>query len=126
MKASYCFLAKDGSRSLGLFSKGKTRIIAKFDRTDFVICNLCREGKMQSYSQINMVLLKSIISELSKQLVPCCILSLIMHEATEYCISSVVRMGFSHPNQSQKSRSVLFDGSRFLGLFRKGKPQFYS
>ena len=25
------------------------------------------------------------------------------------------------PKQSQKSRSILTDGSRFLGLFRKGK-----
>ena len=27
----------DGSRSLGVFRKGKTRIIAKFDGTDLVI-----------------------------------------------------------------------------------------
>ena len=28
---------------------------------------------------------------------------------------------FSLPKQSQRSRSILQDGSRFLGLFRKGK-----
>ena len=28
---------------------------------------------------------------------------------------------FSLPNQSERSRSVLGDGSRSLGLFRKGK-----
>ena len=33
------------SRSLGLFKKDKTRIIAKFHRTDLVICNHSREGK---------------------------------------------------------------------------------
>ena len=35
----------DRSRSLGLFRKGKTCIIAKFDRTDLVICCHFREGK---------------------------------------------------------------------------------
>ena len=38
-----------------LFSKGKTRIIAKFDRTDLVICNHFREGKTPSNSRINTV-----------------------------------------------------------------------
>ena len=33
---------KDGSRSLGLFGKGKSRIIATFHRTDFVICSQSR------------------------------------------------------------------------------------
>ena len=38
-----------------LFWKGKTRIIAKFLRTDLVICNHSREGKNLSCSRINMV-----------------------------------------------------------------------
>ena len=40
---------------MGLFRKGKTRMIAKFQRTDLVIYNHYREGKILSYSQINMV-----------------------------------------------------------------------
>ena len=36
---------KNGSRSLGFFRKGKTRIIAKFRRTGLVICSHAREGK---------------------------------------------------------------------------------
>ena len=36
-------------------------------------------------------------------------------------ISSVIRRSFFLPKQSQRSRSVLQDGSRSLGLFRKGK-----
>ena len=39
------FVLKDGSRSSGLFGKGKTCIIAKFQRTDLVICSHSREGK---------------------------------------------------------------------------------
>ena len=35
----------DGSRSLELFRKGKTHIIAKFQRTDLLICSHSREGK---------------------------------------------------------------------------------
>ena len=38
-----------------------------------------------------------------------------------YRISSVIRRSFFLPKQSQGSRSVLQDGSRSLGLFRKGK-----
>ena len=38
-----------------------------------------------------------------------------------YRISSVKRQSFFLPKQSQKSRSVLRDGSRSLGLLRKGK-----
>ena len=38
-----------------------------------------------------------------------------------YCISLVIRRSFSLPKQSQKSRSILQDRSRSLGLFRKGK-----
>ena len=38
-----------------------------------------------------------------------------------YPISSVIRQSFFLPKQSQRSRSVLQDGSRSLGLFRKGK-----
>ena len=38
-----------------------------------------------------------------------------------YRISSVIRRSFFLPKQSQRSRSVLQDGSRSLGLFRKGK-----
>ena len=40
----------DGSRSLGLLSKGKTCIIAKFHKTDLVICSYSRKGKTPSYS----------------------------------------------------------------------------
>ena len=36
---------QDGSRSLGLFRKGKTRITAKLRRTDLIICSHSREGK---------------------------------------------------------------------------------
>ena len=44
------------SRSiLRLFRKGKTRIKAKFHRTDLVICSHSRKGKTSSYSQINTV-----------------------------------------------------------------------
>ena len=38
-----------------------------------------------------------------------------------YRISSVIRQSFFLPKQFQRSRSVLQDGSRSLGLFRKGK-----
>ena len=48
-------ILQDGSRFLGLFRKGKTFIIAKFHRTNLVICSYSREGKAPSYSQISMV-----------------------------------------------------------------------
>ena len=38
-----------------------------------------------------------------------------------YPISSVIRQSFFLPKQSQRSRSILKDRSRSLGLFRKGK-----
>ena len=38
-----------------------------------------------------------------------------------YLISSVIRQSFFLPKQSQRSRSILLDGSRSLGSFRKGK-----
>ena len=41
----------------------------------------------------------------------------------QYCISSLIRQCFFLPKQSQKSRSILSDGSRSLGLFRKGKTR---
>ena len=52
--------------------KLKSCIIAKFHRTDLVICSQSREGKTPSYSQINMVfnnglqciLMKSILRKL--------------------------------------------------------------
>ena len=37
-------ILQDGSRSLGLFRKGKICIIAKFYRTDLVICSHFRGG----------------------------------------------------------------------------------
>ena len=40
---------------MALFWKGKTRIIARFLRTDFVIHSHSREGKNPSYSRINAV-----------------------------------------------------------------------
>ena len=45
-------ILKDGSRSLGLFRKGKTHNMAKLQRTDLVICSHSRMGKIQSYGQI--------------------------------------------------------------------------
>ena len=48
-------LLQDGSRSLGLFWKGKIHIIAKLHRTDLVICGNSREGKTPSNSLINTV-----------------------------------------------------------------------
>ena len=44
----------DGSRSLHLFRKGKTRIIS-FDRTDLVKYSHLRDGKTPSYGRINIV-----------------------------------------------------------------------
>ena len=38
------------------YGKGNTPFIAKFHRTDLVVCSHSREVKTQSYSQINMVL----------------------------------------------------------------------
>ena len=38
-----------------------------------------------------------------------------------YHISLLMRQRFLLPKQSQTSRSILQDGSRSLGLFRKGK-----
>ena len=37
-----------------------------------------------------------------------------------YRISSVIKRSFFLPKQSKRSRSVLQDGSRSFGLFRKG------
>ena len=45
---------KDRSRSLGLFKKAQTCILAKLHRTDLVICSHSREGKTLSYSRMNM------------------------------------------------------------------------
>ena len=45
----------------------------------------------------------------------------ITHIHLEYHISSVIRQILFLPNKSQRSRSVLHDGSRSTGLFRKGK-----
>ena len=39
---------------MGLYRKGKTRIIAKFHRTDCYFSH-SKEGKILSYSQINTV-----------------------------------------------------------------------
>ena len=38
-------ILQDGSRYLGLFRKSTIHIIAKFHRTDLVICSHSREGK---------------------------------------------------------------------------------
>ena len=48
-------ILQDRSRSLGLFRKGKTRIIAKFHRADLVICSHSRERETPSYNRINKV-----------------------------------------------------------------------
>ena len=50
-------ILKDGSRSLGLFRKGKIGVIPKFHRTDLVIRSHSRGTKTQSYSRINMVII---------------------------------------------------------------------
>ena len=42
-------------------------------------------------------------------------------ENPTYHISSVLRRMIFLPKQSQRSRSILKDGSRSLGLFRMGK-----
>ena len=49
---------QDGSRSLGLFRKGKIGIIAKFHRTDLVIRSHSRGTKTPSYSRINTVMVR--------------------------------------------------------------------
>ena len=46
---------------------------------------------------------------------------LILANTKIYRISSVIRWRLFLPKQSQRPRSVFFDGSRSLGLFRKGK-----
>ena len=46
---------------------------------------------------------------------------LICNHSITYRISSIIRRSFFLPKQSQRSRSVLQDGSRSLGLFRMGK-----
>ena len=48
-------------------------------------------------------------------------LILYVDKSCYYRISSDIRRSFFLPKQSQRSRSVLQDGSRSLGLFRKGK-----
>ena len=45
----------DGSRSMELLRKGKTHTIAKFQRTDLVICSHSRRCKTPSYSWINRI-----------------------------------------------------------------------
>ena len=45
----------DGCRSLGLFMKGKTHIIANFLWTDLVISSHFREEETPSYTGINTV-----------------------------------------------------------------------
>ena len=47
-------------------------------------------------------------------------------QKNSYRISSIIRRSFFLPKQSQRSRSVLYDGSRSLGLFRKGKNWYHS
>ena len=49
-------ILKDGSRSLGLYRKGKIRFNAKFHKTDLAICSHSRERKTPSYSRINMII----------------------------------------------------------------------
>ena len=44
---------------MGLFRKGKIGIIAKFHRTDLVICSHSRGTKTPSYSRINTVAFKT-------------------------------------------------------------------
>ena len=48
-----------------------------------------------------------------------------LEEGTFYCISSVIgwSLFFFNPKQSLKSRSILQDGSGYLGLLRKGNTR---
>ena len=47
-------ILQDGSRTLGMFKKGKTLIIAKCHRADLpTFCSHSTEGKTLFYSQIN-------------------------------------------------------------------------
>ena len=57
LKQSQTFISilQDGSRSLNLFRKGKTHIIAKFHWTDLVICSHSKDRKTLSYSRRNTV-----------------------------------------------------------------------
>ena len=55
-------ILQDGSRSLRLFRKGKTHIIAKFHKTDLVISSHFRERKTLSYNQINTIALEQFFS----------------------------------------------------------------
>ena len=50
-----------------------------------------------------------------------CSLPFSFFEQNKYRISSVIRQSVFLLKQSKRSRSVLKDGSRSLGLFRKGK-----
>ena len=54
-KQSQKFRSVLKSRSLGLFRKGKTRIVAKFHRSDLVTGSHSGERKTPSYSRINTV-----------------------------------------------------------------------
>ena len=56
-------ILKDGSRSFGLFRKGKTCIIAKFHWTDLVNCSHSREGKTLSYRLLNTVISINVLRE---------------------------------------------------------------
>ena len=49
------------------------------------------------------------------------IVSLNLALLESYHISSAIRQNFFLPKQSQKPRSILYDGSRSLWLFREGK-----
>ena len=60
-------ISQDGSRFLGLFRKGKTRIIAKFLRADLVIYSHSREGETLSYNRINTVFLTERICFISME-----------------------------------------------------------
>ena len=56
----------------------------------------------------------------------CTTLNLLLKESSfrqkcSHHIPFVIRKSFFLPKQSQKSRSILLDGSRSLGLVRKGK-----
>ena len=53
-----------------LFRKGKTHIIAKFQRTYLVICSHSREGKTLCYSRINTVIheVRTVMHEVTNSL----------------------------------------------------------
>ena len=81
-----------------MFIKGKTYIIAKFHRTDLVICSHSRPGKIQPYSQINMVLSYKVLPYLQPKPM----------KAKEFILSEKANMQFDQCFGSIHIRRPLF------------------